>query len=1041
MQSFSSMMYLLYVIFENKINNKKKDKIDMKMNVILKTVVVILFTALLSIGNMFGQTSVANTAQIGTQASATQSAVISAARVKAASVLANILADNNKVPMELYPPQYITQLKGTANGTLPVNKMIMFNTITNANLRPTHLKPGNKTNMKWLDATFLMGSPTTEAERNSDESQHTAIISYGFYMGNFEVTQDEYQQVVGNNPSYFTSANGYTDDLDRPVENVTWSQANNYCALLTAQALTDGSIPSGWSYRLPTEAEWEYSCRTTGSSSQPGQVLYSQTDTSYEYDFNGVILMGRTFGSIFIPTNNAAVSSIKVRMRLYSTSGTVSFRLYWALNSQPLVEIDMPANDPLFAPAQGSFADITVPVQPGLYANYLYNGVGIKIAIGCPEGYEMDLEGLASDGAFYPYMTIIGSQNANPFTAFSFGDTIIGGEANFDDYYEYNALNGTINVSSPTVPYLNMTTNVGSYQANAFGLYDMHGNVSEWCQDYYGSYPTTTLVDYMGPSSGTTRVVRGGSWADAGTSCRSAIRSGVNPSSANSHIGFRIVLSSTTPDWKTAIQTQPPAKVYGIPPTKDPTKDGLVLITHGWQPSVLPPNVGWVDTMSSDISTHLSGIGVVDWQVYGYKWVPNALKANPDDALNNATQEGISLGNSIVNQGWTKVHFIAHSAGAQLIQTATEVIRSRAPSIVVQCTFLDPYVGTSYVGQSTYGYGADWSDRYSSHGDIEVGGGIFTDVPLYSSYNVDITALDQSLANSGLFTGLSGYILCVLHEATHGWAIQFYENSITGNTNSDYDGFGFPLSDEAGGWPSAPTQYPVGNVNSVKILGTAPQSCSLLGALAATAGIPIDFTASPIASQSTSGTITTSGGTLTLITGSPAWLSIVPTNTNPVNLLSFDANFTSTGTGAAGLLSVLWDSSTIGTVDERTVGQGVAHYTLPFPVTESNSTHVLSFRLDPFTNVQSTVVITNVVLNQQGVTQPFSLSVVTNGINGSIVYKLTGQAGFDYGLQASTNLIDWTQIAVLENTNGVVNFSDQNSTNYPYRFYRAVAPY
>jgi hypothetical protein len=207
--------------------------------------------------------------------------------------------------------------------------------------------------------------------------------------------------------------------------------------------------------------------------------------------------------------------------------------------------------------------------------------------------------------------------------------------------------------------------------------------------------------------------------------------------------------------------------------------------------------------------------------------------------------------------------------------------------------------------------------------------------------------------------------------------------------------------------------------------------------------VQVDFSASPKASQSTSGTVTPSAGTLTLITGSPAWLSIVPTNTDPVNLISFDANYTSTGAGAAGMLSVLWDSETIGTIDERTVGQGVAHYALHFSVTESNSTHVLSFRLDPFTNVQSTVVITNAVLSQQGVTQPFSLSSTTNTLNSAIVWQLTGQAGFDYGLQASTNLAstNWTQIATLQNTNGVVTFSDQDSTNYPMRFYRAVAPY
>jgi hypothetical protein len=170
-------------------------------------------------------------------------------------------------------------------------------------------------------------------------------------------------------------------------------------------------------------------------------------------------------------------------------------------------------------------------------------------------------------------------------------------------------------------------------------------------------------------------------------------------------------------------------------------------------------------------------------------------------------------------------------------------------------------------------------------------------------------------------------------------------------------------------------------------------------------------------------------------------LSIVPTNTPPVDLLSFAADFTSSGAGAAGLLSVYWDSNVIGTIDESVVGEGVGQYSMSFPVTQSNSTHVLSFRLDPFTNVQSTIVLTNVLLSQSGVTQPFTLSTTTNTVNGFLLWQLTGEPGFDYGLQASSNLVDWNQIAVLENTNGAVTFYDPDSTNYSCRFYRAVAPY
>ena len=101
---------------------------------------------------------------------------------------------------------------------------------------------------------------------------------------------------------------------------------------------------------------------------------------------------------------------------------------------------------------------------------------------------------------------------------------------------------------------------------------------------------------------------------------------------------------------------------------------------------------------------------------------------------------------------------------------------------------------------------------------------------------------------------------------------------------------------------------------------------------------------------------------------------------------------------------------------------------------------MLGFRLDPFTNIQSVVVVTNVNTSYVGVSQPFTLAV-TGNTNGLLLYEMNGQAGFEYTIQASTNLIGWTEIALLANTNGTVQFFDQDSTNYPHRFYRAVAEF
>ena len=235
--------------------------------------------------------------------------------------------------------------------------------------------------------TFRMGSPTNEVDRQDDEGPQTAVtISRGFWMGKYEVTQGEYLAVMGSNPSYFTG------DANRPVEQVNWFDATNYCGQLTQRERAAGRIATNSVYRLPTEAEWEYACR----------------------------------------------------------AGTT--------------------------------------------------------------------------------------------TAFHYGNALRGGMANFDSHYEYDASVGSINVPNPTA-YLGRTTTVGSYQPNAFGLYDMHGNVWEWCLAWFGYYPVGSVTDPRGPALGSARVLRGGSWLDGAWSCRSAARFLNYPDLRNYSFGFRPVLA------------------------------------------------------------------------------------------------------------------------------------------------------------------------------------------------------------------------------------------------------------------------------------------------------------------------------------------------------------------------------------------------------------------------------------------------------------------------------------------------------------------
>jgi len=261
--------------------------------------------------------------------------------------------------------------------------------------------PPPSAQMVWIPpGTFVMGSPTSEAERGSDETQHTVTLTQGFYTGEYLVRQADYLAVLGNNPSWFTTedenGNPIPLDLSRPVEQVSWDDATNYCARLTGQEQAAGRLPAGWVYRLPTESEWEYACR----------------------------------------------------------AGTT--------------------------------------------------------------------------------------------TAFYCGNALRSGMVNFYGSWEYDASVGDI--YNPNGIYLACTTPVGGYQPNPWGLYDMDGNVWEWCRDWYGSYPAGSVTDPQGPASGSYRVIRGGSWSNGAGSCRSAYRNYDNrPSGGYGDIGFRAVLAPGQP--------------------------------------------------------------------------------------------------------------------------------------------------------------------------------------------------------------------------------------------------------------------------------------------------------------------------------------------------------------------------------------------------------------------------------------------------------------------------------------------------------------
>ena len=131
-----------------------------------------------------------------------------------------------------------------------------------------------------------------------------------------------------------------------------------------------------------------------------------------------------------------------------------------------------------------------------------------------------------------------------PFHGNVHGSELRSGMANFDGYNEYPPCGGsTYDCYNPSGTFLGRTSSVGSYGPNAWGLYDMHGNVWEWCQDWDGLYSSESVSDPQGAAAGSSRVVRGGGWDWGAFVCRSAQRYHGNPTYRSDDLGFRVVLA------------------------------------------------------------------------------------------------------------------------------------------------------------------------------------------------------------------------------------------------------------------------------------------------------------------------------------------------------------------------------------------------------------------------------------------------------------------------------------------------------------------
>ncbi len=132
--------------------------------------------------------------------------------------------------------------------------------------------------MIWINpGTSTMGSPKDELGRWDDEVQHEVTLTQGYWLGKYEVTQVQYEAVMGTNPSEFKGA-------DLPVEMVNWYDAMDFCAKLTASEKAVGRLPEGYEYTLPTEAQWEYACRAGTTTALNSRKNLSDKDQCPEMD-------------------------------------------------------------------------------------------------------------------------------------------------------------------------------------------------------------------------------------------------------------------------------------------------------------------------------------------------------------------------------------------------------------------------------------------------------------------------------------------------------------------------------------------------------------------------------------------------------------------------------------------------------------------------------------------------------------------------------------------------------------------------------------
>ena len=168
-------------------------------------------------------------------------------------------------------------------------------------------------------------------------------------------------------------------------------------------------------------------------------------------------------------------------------------------------------------------------IREGLNPVYIYSGNEI-IWDRNADGYRLPTE------AEWEYACRAGTD-----TPFNTGANITSDQVNYDGNFPYIGDTAGGLAGDRYEKFLEKTMPIGSYKANAFGLFDMHGNVFEWCWDWYDYYSHEDRTNPVGPASGSFRVIRGGSWINSGVVLRSAYRGIHFPDGGGDRIGIRLV--------------------------------------------------------------------------------------------------------------------------------------------------------------------------------------------------------------------------------------------------------------------------------------------------------------------------------------------------------------------------------------------------------------------------------------------------------------------------------------------------------------------